>query len=492
MLNYKELPKGVFNINLVQIFSTTGFAVLLGLLNFYLYRHGLSHTEANTLTASFFALNFLFHMLAGTIGGRYLSFRALFLISLLLQVIGLFLIAFHTHSIILIGMAVFITGSGLNVSCINMMLTQLFSQDDKRRRIAFSINYSFMNIGFVLSFVIAGILQSYNLYSPAFIFAAVCIIISMLIHLKNWQYVADKGTLFASHASTSSGQYYKSAGIISACLIFAFFLMHYPRLASALIYIVFFIVIAFILRMAASQESHYRNKIYTYLVLSMASMIFACVQGLQSTALENFVEFNTTKSLFGIPMQPATVNLFESLGVILFGFTLASAMKKRQEMQRPYSPRYLVTKGLSLYVIAFLTIPFGIWISGTTQAINVLFPILLLVIVAAGEIHVNAVNYAMAGEMMKPEHQGLFTGYLFMNVAFGTNLAGPISNFALSNTTIAAALSPASTNPMYSKIFLTMAIAVTIITIGFFFMLSRIKNLIDTKKVEVVLESELE
>ncbi|PRP56382.1 hypothetical protein, partial [Bacillus halotolerans] len=62
MLNYKELPKGVLNINLIQVFSTVGYAVLMGLLNFYLSNYaGMSHPEANTLTASFFAINFLFH-----------------------------------------------------------------------------------------------------------------------------------------------------------------------------------------------------------------------------------------------------------------------------------------------------------------------------------------------------------------------------------------------------------------------------------------------
>jgi POT family proton-dependent oligopeptide transporter len=127
MVNYKEMPKGVFQINIIQIFSTVGYAVLMGLLNFYLTDHGgFTKTEANTLTASFFALNFLLHFLGGTLGGKFFSFRGLFLISLSLQVISMFMIAEHNQTIIIYGMALFITGAGLNVSCINMMLTQLF------------------------------------------------------------------------------------------------------------------------------------------------------------------------------------------------------------------------------------------------------------------------------------------------------------------------------------------------------------------------------
>ncbi|ODN42104.1 peptide MFS transporter [Piscirickettsia litoralis] len=493
MLNYKELPKGVLNINLIQIFSTVGYAVLMGLLNFYLSNFaGMSRPEANTLTASFFAINFLFHFLGGTVGGRYLTFRALFCISLFLQFIGLCLIAIQSHTIILIGMAMFITGSGLNVSCINMMLTQLFSQEDKRRRIAFAVNYSFMNMGFVLSFVVAGYLQGHNMYSQAFIFAAVCLVIAMAIHLKSWKYFNDKGTYFATTFYKSTKRLYIAPVIIFICLCFAYYLMHNPVLGSRLIYLLFAILLFSMIIFALKQDNEYRTKIFAYLILSSASMIFACVQGLQSTALENFVEFNTSKSLFGIPMEPATVNMFESLGVILFGFVLATMMRKRQAANRPYLPGFLVTRGLGLYIIAFLMVPLGIYLAGDTHMVNVVFPILLLLIVSAGEIHVNAVNYAMAGEMMKPQHQGLFTGYLFMNVAFGINLAGPISNFAISHSLETGKITAAASNPMYMQVFLVMAAVALVITIIFFFLMNMLNRMLNAQKLEPVLESELE
>ncbi len=88
MVNYKDMPKGVLQINIIQIFSTVSYAVLMGLLNFYLTDHGgFTKTEANTLTASFFALNFLLHFLGGALGGKFFSFRGLFLISVSLQVV---------------------------------------------------------------------------------------------------------------------------------------------------------------------------------------------------------------------------------------------------------------------------------------------------------------------------------------------------------------------------------------------------------------------
>ncbi len=51
---YRHMPKGVMQLNTIQVFSTVGFAVLLGTLNLYLQKVGMPIAEVNTLTASFF------------------------------------------------------------------------------------------------------------------------------------------------------------------------------------------------------------------------------------------------------------------------------------------------------------------------------------------------------------------------------------------------------------------------------------------------------
>ena len=64
-----------------------------------------------------------------------------------------------------VGLALFLTGSGLNVTCINMMLTQRFTPEDPRREGAFLWNYAGMNIGFFVGFTAAGHYQATESYS---------------------------------------------------------------------------------------------------------------------------------------------------------------------------------------------------------------------------------------------------------------------------------------------------------------------------------------
>jgi POT family proton-dependent oligopeptide transporter len=478
MVNYKEMPKGVFQINIIQIFSTVGYAVLMGLLNFYLTDHGgFTKTEANTLTASFFALNFLLHFLGGTLGGKFFSFRGLFLISLSLQVISMFMIAEHNQTIIIYGMALFITGAGLNVSCINMMLTQLFKSKDRNRRVAFSINYSCMNIGFAGSFLLSGIIQSYGAYTIAFYTAAACLAISIVLHLLNFKNVEDKDTFFHNQFSNSVARYFTAPCVILVCFIFSVFLIKHPEFGSFLVISVFIIVVAYLIYLALKQTPEYRERIFAFMILSSACMIFAFVQGMQSSALENFVEYNTNKSLFGITMEPATVNVFETLGVIVFGFLLAIFTKKRLENGTTISPGSLITRGISLYIVAFLMIPLGILLANKdTGTVNVIFPILLLIVVAAGEIHVNATSYALVGDLIKPIHQGMFTGYMFVNIAVGIVISGPISNYAISNKIHSSQITALGTNQMYSNIFICLAIIATILTIIFFLISKKINK----------------
>ena len=482
MINYKEMPKGTLNINLIQVFSTVGYAILMGLLNFYLTNHGgFSKTEANTLTASFFALNFLLHFLGGALGGKYFSFRGLFLFSLVLQIISMFFIATTDKHLILMGMALFITGSGLNVSCVNMMLTQLFAANDKKRNIAFSVNYSCMNIGFVMSFIFAGIMQGNDNYHIAFYAASVCLVIAFIIHLLNLKNVNDKSTYFEQSFSKSNARFVVAPAIITVCFFFSLFLMYNPHIGTNLVIVTFVAVLSYLLYIAYNQSPEYRLKIFAFIILSSACMIFAFVQGMQSSALETFVEFNTNKSLFGISLQPATVNAFESLGVIVFGFVLAICSRRRHLNNKTLLPGSLITRGVGLYIIAFMMIPLGIHFAGSDGIVNVIFPILLLIIVAAGEIHVNATNYALVGELIEPKHQGLFTGYMFVSIAIGIVMSGPISNYAIGNID-SNDISAIDTNHLYSNIFSIMTVIAVFITIVFFLISKRLNKVFISEK----------
>lgn len=471
---YQDMPAGTINIHCIQLFAIFGFAALLAMLNQYLQAQGMPIEKANLLTASFFALNFLLHFLGGSLGGCLISYRSLFTWSLSLQVLGLVLMSPSTllpHSlalmgmplsalnVIILGMAFFVTGSGLNVSCVNMMLTQLFDNTDHRRRVAFSVNYSLMNVGFFISYIITNFWQVNASFGAIFFISILSLLVAFVFHFFAWKHVHDKQTYFITKFARYRGWYLAIPVVMVVCLAMSYFLLHYLTIAAALIDSVFVITLVAMIMLALRQPQYYRRCILVYIVVVAAGMVFAFVQGLQASGLQNFIRFNTNGNLLGLSLSPSGVNSFESLGVIVFGLLLARQLKQWRSQGKMPPSYVLVCRGLGFSSLAFLMIPLGIYSCrlGPGSHVQVFFPVLLSLLIAAAEVHINTTNYALVGETAKPQHQGFFTGYLFVNIAVGNQLAGYFSNVLTGGHQHLNKASAATTNPIYFKMFLILA-----------------------------------
>src|SRR5437667_11297375 len=171
---FANAPEGTAVLFFIQIFATLGFAVLYSTLVLYATKHlQLSVKLATALMGVFGAFNYGLHLFGGYLGGRFLSNRNLFVGGMALQVIVCGCIAVGTLALFYIGLALFLTGSGLNVTCINMMLTQRFTPEDPRREGALLWNYAGMNVGFFGGFSGPGYFQATDSYSHLLILATV-------------------------------------------------------------------------------------------------------------------------------------------------------------------------------------------------------------------------------------------------------------------------------------------------------------------------------
>src|SRR6516162_8458141 len=185
---FSKAPEGAAALFFIQIFATLGFAVLYSTLVLYATKHlQLPVKTATALMGVFGAFNYGLHLFGGYLGGRFLSNRNLFVGGMALQVFGCACIATGTLTLFYLGLALFLTGSGLNVTCINMMLTQRFTPEDPRREGAFLWNYAGMNVGFFVRFSVAGHFQATESYSRLFIFATLGNFISIILVLLTWK-----------------------------------------------------------------------------------------------------------------------------------------------------------------------------------------------------------------------------------------------------------------------------------------------------------------
>src|SRR5437764_7286060 len=192
---FSAAPEGTAALFFIQIFSSIGVSGYYSTSVLYATKH-LQHPVkvATTLMGVFGAFNYGLHLFGGYLGGRFLSNRNLFVGGMALQVIGCGCIAVGTAALFYIGLAFFLTGSGLNVTCINMMLTQRFTSEDPRREGAFLWNYAGMNVGFFVGFTVAGYFQGTESYASLFIFATVGNFVAIVLAVFTWRILADRNT----------------------------------------------------------------------------------------------------------------------------------------------------------------------------------------------------------------------------------------------------------------------------------------------------------
>lgn len=187
--------KAINALFFIQIFSTLGFAILQStLVLFQIHKLQLSATISNQLAGSFSAFNYGLHLVGGYLSGRFISNRHLFSIGMILQLVACIIISQCSYISMIIGLSLFLTGTGLNVTCINNMVTQLFDENDTRREKAFLWNYSGMNLGFFIGYTISGYFELSQNYSLLFLSGALGNIGALFIIFTKWKLLKDKDT----------------------------------------------------------------------------------------------------------------------------------------------------------------------------------------------------------------------------------------------------------------------------------------------------------
>src|ERR1043166_4659243 len=269
--------EGTAALFFIQIFSTLGFAVLYSTLVLYATKHlQLGVKTATTLMGVFGAFNYGLHLFGGYLGGRFLSNRNLFVGGMALQVFGCACIATGTLAFFYVGLALFLTGSGLNVTCINMMLTQRFTPEDPRREGAFLWNYAGMNVGFFVGFSVAGHFQATESYSSLFIFATLGNFVAIILAAITWKILADRNTtLLDATPKQFRLRQLVGIGILIGLVPLVWFMLQRPGGTEMILKMICAVVALMLIYLTIRhQDRREQRNMTAYLILTVGSLMF--------------------------------------------------------------------------------------------------------------------------------------------------------------------------------------------------------------------------
>lgn len=447
------MPSGAGALCLIQIFSTLGFSVLYSTLILYATKGlHMSDLMATSITGSFVALNYFLHLLGGYFGGRFLSYRSLFSIAMILQLAGCLLISVPDTSYLLWGLAVFLSGAGLNVTCINCMVTQLFEPNDKRREAAFLWNYSGMNIGFFVGFAIGGYFHLHQAYSELFILSGGGNLIAFFLTLYNWKLLKDRDTAFVdADVATKNRNRLIGFGLIILMVFALRGLLNQTTLCNQLIMVVGASMLLLLTVLAVKQQAREaKNKMFAYIILALAAVIFWTLYQLAPMGLNLFIERNVDRHFLGFLIAPQWVQNINTIVIIIGGPTLSFVFSHLRERGINISIPLQFSVALLLIGTAFAILPMGIGLANTQGYIAFNWIIVSYILQSVGELFISPIGYAMVGQLAPVRLRGLMMGIWMMITGVAAILSDFFSKLALGTV---QTTDPLITNASYSHTF---------------------------------------
>lgn len=445
-------PSGTGALFFIQIFATLGFAVLYSTLVLYATKRlGFSEGQANAMMGVFGAFNYGLHLFGGYLGGRYLSNRNLFVLGMLLQVAGCWVLSGQSAEGLYWGLAMFLTGSGLNVTCINMMLTQRFAPEDNRRESAFLWNYAGMNLGFFIGFTGAGYFQLTEHYEALFLFATLGNAVAIVVSLLRWKILRDIDTPLL-HVSKQQFRLRMVAGLailIALVPLIRVMLTHADFTGSFVIGLG--VMIFLLLGVITLRHNHRdeRRRMSAYLLLAMGSLVFWMLYQLAPMGLMLFTEHNINLNVYGFQVAPQWVQNINTLVIVFGGPLLAVGFRNLRERGWRIDIPLQFASSLFIIGLGMLVLPLGIMLAGSDGMVAFKWIVISYVLQSIAELLISPIGYAMIGKLAPARYQGVMMGCWMMVTGVASVLAGYISGLMPVNS----GSTPVLTNPGYSHIF---------------------------------------
>ncbi len=484
---FAQIPEGSGVLFFIQVFATLGFAVLYSTL--VLYSTQYLHFPAKKATAImgvFGAFNYGLHLFGGYLGGRFLSNRNLFVGGMALQVAGCACIAGGSEALLYVGLALFLTGSGLNVTCINMMLTQRFKPDDVRREGAFLWNYAGMNVGFFVGFTAAGHYQPpegaalevlTKAYSSLFIFATIGNLVAIVLAAAYWKTLADRNTPLVEEKDRRKfgGRFAAGVAILVGLVPVVWILLQHPGGTETLVKAICAVVAAVLVWLTVRHpDRRERNNMWAYLVLALGSLWFWALYQMAPSGLQLFAVNNVDRHVWGIEVAPQWIQNINTV-VIVVGGPLMSALFTRLR-KRGWNidiPRQFAA-ALLLMGLGFLALPAGIALADARgmSAFSWLFA--SYVLQSIGELLISPIGYAMIGKLAPKKYQGVMMGAWMLVTGLASLFAGDFSGMIPEPSEGTAV----TTNPVYARLFVELGCGSLAVGLGLVILVPFLRKLI--------------
>jgi len=455
----KETATALF---FIRMFSSIGFAILFSSLTLYLIKNlHFSNTFAVSMMGVFLALHYSLSLVTGLITGRWISYINALILGIAMQMLSLILIYHADGSLLFWGCGLFLSGSMVSMTAINMMITERFEAKEQGRERVFLWNYAGQNLGNILGFSIAGYFQILNNFSNIMYSAIGLMAIALLLGLYFRKNLSDIHTSYTT--LKRNDKFFNTIKLLVIVALITFIsskALYYSVTSSEALFVI--LGLAFILLIGYNFfNTQIRKRAIIFGVLALSYLVFWSLYFLIPTGLTLFVNYSTTSKLFGFLIPPAWL-----LGIngflIIFGAPVLASLFKRLSQKREFTAVHKFSAGLSFMAIAFALPVCGI-ILAHFGLVNLLWVAAAYVFLTFSELFIAPIGLATVGEYVDRKNQNIMSGLCLSIVGFGGLISSKLSNLV----TITKA-EVHHTNHQFFMVFLLLAIVAIVCSCGLY------------------------
>ncbi|CZG36588.1 Dipeptide and tripeptide permease A [Legionella pneumophila] len=481
MLLSEKMSKGIMPLYLIQAFSTFSYAILYSSLSLFLTKQlGLSNTLSNSIVGLFLAFNYVLHLLGGVVGGRFLSNRALFFITTIIQTIGILLLALAVKPLLYLGLSLFLVGCGLNTTAYNSILTQRFAPDDNRRDKAFFHSYAYMNVGFCAGYIISGFFDYSNQYQTLLYVSMIPNLITLFLMGGYWSNLADRDTPLTKDKDKASLNLKKvfGWGIVLLLIPFTLLCFHKAQFSNGVVVglsaMMFFVILYLGYQQKSTQD---KQKIMTFLILTVTSILFWMIYFTGPMGVTLFIKNNVDKHLLHYEMATQWILNINAIVIIIGAPLLSTMLTKLQAKGYNISVTSQFVWAFLILAGSFFMLSGGILSSNSLGYSSIYWVILHFITQGIAELLIGPVGYAMIGRISPPQLQGVLMGTWMMVSGVSASLSHYFSNAM----TKAESTNPLLSNNDYLHVFNQLGMWALLGAVFLYLIARRIKPVIEQK-----------
>ena len=424
-------------------------------------RFGLKTYIASDIVGIFVAFVYILPLIASLLGQRLLPFSSLFITGLCFQVIGALILMIHDLTWVYWGLSFFLMGSMVSSISINMLITQSYAPHEiVERKSAFLWNYSGMNAGFLIGYIMSGFFQLRHNYSMLFVLVAIFSALSAATMLVASHYIISK----IEAQKTKFLNLLITFGIMGLLIIIIHSVFKNAYISKDLLLqcSVIFFIFASLYMYKTNKES--RPILRVFFSFTFLSIVFWSIYMLTPTSLMLFVQDYVKTQYGAIKIPPQWLDIIDAVVLVLLTPFLAkvfSKLKSKYDYEVKTSRSfqigfliYLIGIGVLVYVIRIYHPPINIiWIS------------FYMALQAFAESLIGPSGYALIGDLLPMQLRSLATGLWMMTLGIAGLIASSISNIAFESTLKYTHTGFQSYQKIFSFIFILGLIALLSVTL---------------------------